>query len=136
MLDLPSLVPFPPFPCQVTSQSESIRVIPHTSFSTVLPPASLWPHSGLTLNLKNHTKTRISQDVRRDTVGCPDSISTKDLMEKTHQLPISVMMKRLRWLGNVVVFQTIIWSGSFLLRGYPNMCNLLDGLVTLGCIML
>ena len=36
------------------------------------------------------------------TVGGPDSISTKDLMEKTHQLPISVMIKerRLRWLGN------------------------------------
>ena len=32
----------------------------------------------------------------------PDSISTKDLMEKTHQLPISVMIKerRLRWLGH------------------------------------
>ena len=39
--------------------------------------------------------------IRRDTVGRPDSISTKDLMEKTHQLPISVMIKerRLRWLG-------------------------------------
>ena len=30
------------------------------------------------------------------------SISTKDLMEKTHQLPISVMIneRRLRWLGH------------------------------------
>ena len=27
------------------------------------------------------------------TVGRPDSISTEDLMEKTHQLPISVMIK-------------------------------------------
>ena len=38
----------------------------------------------------------------RDTVGRLDSISTKDLMEKTHQLPISVMIKerRLRWLGH------------------------------------
>ena len=37
-----------------------------------------------------------------NTVGCPDSISTKDLMEKTHQLPISIMIKerRLRWLGH------------------------------------
>ena len=37
-----------------------------------------------------------------DIVGRPDSISTKDLMEKTHQLPISVMIKerRLRWLGH------------------------------------
>ena len=41
-------------------------------------------------------------DGTRDTVGRPDSISTKDLMEKTHQLPISVMIKkkRLRWLGH------------------------------------
>ena len=31
--------------------------------------------------------------ITRDTVGQPDSISTKDLMEKTHQLPISVMIK-------------------------------------------
>ena len=41
--------------------------------------------------------------ITRDTVGHPDSISTtKDLMEKTHQLPISVMIKerRLRWLGH------------------------------------
>ena len=48
-------------------------------------------------------------------VGSLDSISTKDLMEKTHQLPISVMIKE---------------------RRYPDMCNLLDGLVALGCIML
>ena len=26
--------------------------------------------------------------ITRDTVGSPDTISTKDLMEKTHQLPI------------------------------------------------
>ena len=40
--------------------------------------------------------------ITRDTVGRPDSISTKDLMEETHQLPISVMIKerRLRWLGH------------------------------------
>ena len=40
--------------------------------------------------------------ITRDTVGRPDSISTEDLMEKTHQLPISVMIKerRLRWLGH------------------------------------
>ena len=31
--------------------------------------------------------------ITRDTVGRPYSISTKDLMEKTHQLPISVMIK-------------------------------------------
>ena len=31
--------------------------------------------------------------ITRDTVGRPDSISTKDLMEKAHQLPISVMIK-------------------------------------------
>ena len=56
-----------------------------------------------------------------------------------HQLPISVMTKerRLRWLGhaarrsdNNMVKQLV------LLRGYPDMCNLLDGLVALGCIML
>ena len=35
--------------------------------------------------------------ITRDTVGRPDSISTKDLlMEKTHQLPISVMIKERR----------------------------------------
>ena len=40
--------------------------------------------------------------ITRDTVGSLDSISTKDLMEKTHKLPISVMIKvrRLRWLGH------------------------------------
>ena len=40
--------------------------------------------------------------ITRDTVGRPDSISTKDLMEKTHQLPISIMIKerRFRWLGH------------------------------------
>ena len=40
--------------------------------------------------------------ITRDTVGRPDGISTKDLMEKTHQLPISTMIKerRLRWLGH------------------------------------
>ena len=43
-------------------------------------------------------------------VGSLDSISTKDLMEKTHQLPISVF---------------------FLLRGYPGICNLLDSHVAL-----
>ena len=30
--------------------------------------------------------------ITRDTVGRPDSISTKDLVEKTHQLSISVMI--------------------------------------------
>ena len=29
-----------------------------------------------------------------------------------------------------------ITKNFFLLRGYPGMCNLLDGLVALGCIML
>ena len=40
--------------------------------------------------------------ITRDTVGRPDSISTKALMEKTRQLPICVMIKerRLRWLGS------------------------------------
>ena len=65
--------------------------------------------------------------------------SGQHLMEKTHQLPTSIMIKerRLRWLGhaarrsdNNMVKQLI------LLRGYPDMCNLLDGLVALGCIML
>ena len=43
--------------------------------------------------------------ITRDTVGRPDSISTKDLMEKTHQLLISVMIKerRLRWLGHAAL---------------------------------
>ena len=67
-----------------------------------------------------------------------DSISTKDVMEKTHQLPISVMIKerRLRWLGHAARVRTIIWSSSFfLLRGYPDMCNLwhLDALCYEGC---
>ena len=72
------------------------------------------------------------------TVGSPDSISTKDLMEKTH---ISVMIKesRLRWLGHAACRSDINMVKQFLLtglRGYPGMCNLLDGLVALGCIML
>ena len=37
--------------------------------------------------------------ITRDTVGRPVSISTKDLIEKTHQLPMSVM-RRLRGLGH------------------------------------
>ena len=32
--------------------------------------------------------------ITRDTVGRPDSISTKDLMEKTHQLPLASWLKR------------------------------------------
>ena len=37
----------------------------------------------------------------------------------------------------LLVVRTIIWSSNFiLLRGCPDMCNLLDGLVGLGCIML
>ena len=37
----------------------------------------------------------------------------------------------------LLVVRTIIWSSNFfLLRGYPDMCNLLDGLVALGCIVL
>ena len=42
------------------------------------------------------------QCIMRDTVGGPDSIYTKDLMEKTYQLPISIMIKerRSRWLGH------------------------------------
>ena len=34
--------------------------------------------------------------ITRDTVGRPDSISTKDLMQKTHQLPISIMIKEIK----------------------------------------
>ena len=87
--------------------------------------------------------------ITRDTVGRLDSISTKDLMEKTHQLPISVMIKeiRLRWLGHAArrsdnnnnnkIIWTIIWSSNFfLLRGFPGMCNLLGGLLAHGCIKL
>ena len=37
----------------------------------------------------------------------------------------------------LLAVRTIIWSTNlFLLRGYPGMYNLLDGLVALGCIML
>ena len=63
-------------------------------------------------------------------------------MEKTHQLPMSAMFKerRLRWLEHAarrLDNNMDIWSNNFfLLRGYPGMCNLLDGLVALGCIML
>ena len=47
----------------------------------------------------------------------------------------------IRWLGHaarqLLAVRTIIWSNNFvLLQGYPGMCNLLDGLVALGCIML
>ena len=58
--------------------------------------------------------------ITRDTVGGPDSISIKDLMAKTHHLPISVMIKERRLKR----------------EDYPGMCNLLDGLVALGCILL
>ena len=60
-------------------------------------------------------------------------------MEKTHQLPISIMIKarRLRWLEHAAHRPEIIWSNNyFLLRGCPGMRRLLDGLVALGCIML
>ena len=34
----------------------------------------------------------------------------------------------------LLAIQTITWSNNFFLpRGYPDMCNLLDGLVVLGC---
>ena len=71
--------------------------------------------------------------ITRDTVGrtaSPPRISWS-------QLPIGIMIKerRLRWLGHAA--RRSIWSSNlFLLRGYPDMCNLLDGLVALGCIML
>ena len=34
--------------------------------------------------------------IMRDTAGGPDSISTNDLLEKSHQLPINVMIKERR----------------------------------------
>ena len=47
----------------------------------------------------------------------PDTISTKDLMEKTHQLPINVIIKerRLRWLGHVArrPDNTVVTSSSY-----------------------
>ena len=37
----------------------------------------------------------------------------------------------------LLIVWTIIWSSNFfLLQGYPGICNLLDGLVALGCILL
>ena len=54
--------------------------------------------------LRSWLPSVVDYGVLRETVGSPDSISTKDLKEKTHQLPISVMIKerRLRWLVYVV----------------------------------
>ncbi len=50
--------------------------------------------------------------------------------------PLLVALLRFALAGLLVV-RTIIWSSNFfLLRGYPDMCNLLGGLVALGCIML
>ena len=76
--------------------------------------------------------------ITRDTVGRPNSISTKDLMEKTHQLPSRVMIKErgLRWLGHAAhrPDNNMVKQLLFATR-YPDMCNLLDGLVALGCIM-
>ena len=48
--------------------------------------------------------------------------------------------RRLRWLGhaahrsdNSMVKRLLFATRN---RGYPDMCNMLDGLVALGCIML
>ena len=43
--------------------------------------------------------------ITSDIVGRPDSISTKDLIEKTHQLHINIMIKerRLKWLRHAAV---------------------------------
>ena len=58
-------------------------------------------------------------------------------MEKTHQLPISVMIKerRLRWLGHAArrSDNNMIKQLLFATR-IPG--HVLDGLVALGCIML
>ena len=61
--------------------------------------------------------------ITRDIVGSPDSISTKDLMEKIHQLPISVMIKerRWRWLGHAARRADNNINNFFLQQGYPDM---------------
>ena len=76
--------------------------------------------------------------ITRDTVGSPDSISTKDLMEKTHQLPINVMIKEriLKWLGHAARHPDNMVKQFLSVTRVPGMCNLLDGVVALGCIML
>ena len=54
-----------------------------------------------------------------------DSISIKDLMEKIHQLPISIMTKerRLRWLGMQLIVRAIIWSFFFATRVPGTGCS-------------
>ena len=127
-----------------TSKKVSLRVKNNVYSAMVLSvllqgAAESWALSRTQLSRLETLHNSWLRCITRDTVGRPDSISTKDLMEKNHQLPISVMIKerRLRWLGHAARrSDNNMVKQLFLLRGYPNMCSLLDGLVALGCIML
>ena len=90
-----------------TSKKVSLRVKNNVYSAMVLSvllcgAAESWALSRTQLSRLETLHNSWLRCITRDTVGRPDSISTKDLMEKTHQLPISVMIKvtRLRWLGH------------------------------------
>ena len=69
-------------------------------------------------------------------VGNPDCISTKDLIEKNHELRGNVL-RRLGWHGHAARrYDNNMVKQLVFLCGYPNTCSLLDGLVALGCIVL
>ena len=94
-------------PCEVCQHlREAWGGVPHLTldsplvYATPLAVTGGVPHAVLLIMLRMRispvTATTI---ITRDTGDRPDSIST---MEKTHRLPISVMIKerRLRWLGH------------------------------------
>ena len=61
------------------------------------------------------------------------SILTEDLMEKTHQLSMSVMIKGIIHVESMELGVRIIvrTTSIFLLRGHPDMYGLMHGLVAL-----
>ena len=91
-----------------TSKKVSLRVKNSVYSAMVLSvllhgAAESWALSRIQLSRLETLHNSWLRCITRDTVGHPDSISwIKDLMEKIHQLPISIMIKerRLRWLGH------------------------------------
>ena len=73
-----------------------IRVYSAMVISVLHGAAESWTLSRTQLSRLETLHNSWLRCITRDTVGRPDSISTKDLMEKTHQLPISVMIKERR----------------------------------------
>ena len=81
-----------------TSKKVSLRVknnVYSAMFLSVLlhGAAESWALSRTQLSRLKTLHNSWIRCITRDVVGSPDSIATKDLMEKTHRLPTSVMIK-------------------------------------------